>query len=350
MNKKFSSRVFPIELNRNPKSQIANPKLAGIVVLVVTLVMGGVVVEAQQPAKMARLAYLGVGSPMVNSGRREVLLQGLRDHGYVEGKNLIIDYRWAEGKAELLQEQAAQLVSLKPDVIFTGSPQGALAVKMATQTIPVVFVGIGDPVGIGVVATLARPGGNITGFANMSPELGGKRLELLKEGAPKIMSVAVFWNSTSQGHPKVMKAIEHVAPALKLKLYPLAIRSAEDFDDAFQAAAKSRANALMTLPDPVIGTQTKWVVEYAAKNRLPTIFPNSESVDAGGLMCYAPNFEDQYRRAAAYIDKILKGTKPADLPVEQPTKFEFIVNLKTAKQIGLTVPPNVLARADRVIR
>ncbi len=348
MNKKSSSRVIRSELN--PKCQIANPKSAGIVILVVTLVMGGVMVEAQQVGKMARLAYLGVGSPTRNSGRREALLQGLRDHGYVEGKNLVIDYRWAEGKAELLQEQAAQLLSLKPDVIFTGSPQGALAVKMVTETIPIVFVGIGDPVGIGVVATLARPGGNITGFANMSPELGGKRLELLKESAPKIMSVAVFWNSTSQGHPRVLKTIEDVAPALKLKLYPLAIRTAEDFDGAFQAAAKPRAEALMTLPDPVIGTQTKRVVEYAAKNRLPAIFPSSESADAGGLMSYAPNFEDQHRRAAAYIDKILKGTKPADLPVEQPTKFEFVINLKTAKQIGVTIPPNVLARADKVIR
>jgi len=308
------------------------------------------VVGAQQPPKLARLAYLGVGSPTVNPGRREALLQGLRDQGYVEGKNLVIDYRWAEGKAELIQEQVAHLVSLKPDVIFTGSPQGTLAVKMATATIPIVFVGIGDPVGFGVVDSLARPGGNITGIANMSPELSGKRLELLKESAPKIGSVAVFWNSTSQGHPKVLKVVEDLAPALKLKLYLLAIRSAEDFDGAFQAAGKSTADAIMTLPDPLIGTQTERVLEYAVRNRLPAIFPNSESAAAGGLMSYAPNFVDQYRRAAVYIDKILKGTKPADLPVEQPMKFEFIVNLKTAKQIGLTIPPSVLARADRVIR
>jgi putative ABC transport system substrate-binding protein len=278
------------------------------------------------------------------------LLRGLRDQGYVEGKNLVIVYRWAEGNAELLQEQAAQLVSLKPDVIFTASPQGTLAAKKATATIPIVFVGIGDPAGFGVVDSLARPGGNITGVANMSPELSGKRLELLKESVPKITSVAVLWNSSSQGHPKVLKVIEEVALALKLKVYPLAVRSAEDFDGAFQVAAKFRVHALMTLPDSIFSNQIKPITEFAARNRLPAIFPNSEFADAGGLMSYGPNIVDQYRRAAVYIDKILKGAKPADLPVEQPMKFEFVINLKTAKQIGLTFPPNVLARADRVIR
>jgi putative ABC transport system substrate-binding protein len=299
---------------------------------------------------MARLAYLGVGSPTANPGRREALIQALRDHGYVEGKNLVIDYRWAEGKPELIQEQAVQLVSLKPDVIFTGSPQGALAAKKATATIPIVFVGIGDPVGIGVVASLASPGGNITGVANMNTELSGKRLEMLKESTPKITSVAVLWNPSSQGHQQILKQIEGIAPALKLKLYTLAVRSAEDFDGAFQAVAKSRADGLLPLGDPLIGSQSKRVIEYSVKNRLPAIFPNSESADAGGLMSYAPNIVDQYRRAAVYIDKILKGAKPADLPVEQPMKFELVINLKTAKQIGLTIPPNVLARADRVIR
>jgi len=307
-------------------------------------------VKAQQPPKMTRLAYMGPGSPTATLGRREALLQALRDHGYVEGKNLVIDYRWAEGKPELLQEHAAQLVSLKPDVIFTGSPQGTLAMKKATATIPIVFVGIGDPVGFGVVASLASPGGNITGIANMTPELSSKRLELLKESAPKIRSVAVFWNSTSQGHPRILKVLEEVAPALKLKLYPVAVRSAEDFDGAFQAVEKSRVDALMPLGDPLIAYQRKRIVEYAVKNRLPSVWASSEPVDAGGLMSYAPNLADHYRRAAVYIDKILKGTKPADLPVEQPMKFEFIINLKTAKQIGLTIPPNVLARADRVIR
>ena len=268
--------------------------------------------QAQQPGKMARLAYLGVGSPAANPGRREAFLKALRDHGYVEGKNLAIDYRWAEGNAELIQEQAAQLVSLKPDVIFALAPQGALAAKKASATIPIVFVGIGDPVGIGVVDSLARPGGNITGVANMNTDLSGKRLELLKESAPKITSVAVLWNPSSQGHQQILKEIEAVAPGLKLKLYPLTVRSPEDFDGAFQAAAKSRADALLPLGDPLIGSQSKRVIEYAEKNRLPTIFANSESADAGGLMSYASNIADQYRRAAVYVDKILKGAKPAD--------------------------------------
>jgi len=197
---------------------------------------------------------------------------------------------------------------------------------------------------------LRHPGGNITGVANLTPELSGKRLELLKESVPKITSVAVIWNTASQGHPKVLKVIEEAASALKLKVHSLAVRSIEDFDGAFQAATKSRAEALMPLGDPLIGSQSKQVVEYAMSNRLPAIFATKKPVEAGGLMSYAPDLADQYRRAAVYVDKILKGAKPGELPVEQPTKFEFVINLKTATQIGLTIPPNVLARADKVIR
>ena len=306
--------------------------------------------NAQQTAKMSRLGYLGFSSPTITPTRREAFLQGLRDHGYIEGKNIVIDYRWAEGKAELLPDLAAQLVSLKPDVIFAQAPQGTLAAKKATATIPIVFVGIGDPVETGVVASLARPGGNITGFANMAPELAGKRLELLKETVPKILSVAVFWNGTNQGNPKVLKDSEATARALKLTLHPLEVRRPDDFDGAFHAATKARANALMPLPDPFINTQLKRVIEFAAKNRLPAIYTASEFVDADGLMSYGPSIADQFRRAAVFVDKILKGTKPADIPVEQPIKFEFVVNLKAAKQIGLSIPPNVLVRADRVIR
>jgi ABC-type uncharacterized transport system substrate-binding protein len=305
--------------------------------------------EAQQSAKVVRLAYFSAGSPTA-SPRREAFLQGLRDHGYVEGKNLFIEYRWSEGKAELFQEQAAQIVALKPDVIFASAPQAVLPLKAMTTTIPIVFVGVGDPVGFGVVASLAKPGGNLTGISNMTPELSGKRLELLKESVPKITSVAVIWNPTSQGHPKILKVIEGASPALKLKVYSLAVRNAADFDGAFQAASKSRADALMPLGDPLIGSQRKQVIDYATTNRLPTIFATREHVEAGGLMSYAPDLPDQYRRAAAYVDKILKGAKPAELPVEQPTKFEFIINLKAAKQIGLTIPATVLARADKVIR
>jgi putative ABC transport system substrate-binding protein len=306
--------------------------------------------QAQQPAKMARLGYLGFAFPSTNPNRREALLQGLRDLRYVEGKNITIDYRWGEGKAELLPGLAAELVGLKPDVIFVGAPQPTLALKKATTTIPVVFVGIGDPVAIGVVASLAHPGGNITGLANMAGELSGKRLELLKESAPKISSVAVLRNGGSPGDPKVWQDLEAAAQVLKLKLYPLDVRSAEDFDTAFRAATKVRADALMPWADPLINSQMKRVIEFAAKNRLPAIYAGSEFVDADGLMAYAPNIADQFRRAAVFIDKILKGTKPADLPVERPIKFEFVINLKAAKQIGFTVPPNVLVRADRVIR
>ena len=306
--------------------------------------------DAQQSAKVVRLAYFNPGSPAATTGRREAFLQGLRDLGYVEGKNLFIDYRWAEGKAELLQEQAAQVVNLKPDVIVAAAPQAVFALKALTTTIPIVFVGVGDPVAFGVVASLASPGGNITGVANMTPELSGKRLELLKESVPKITSVAVIWNATSQGHPKILKVIEQAAPALKLKVHLLAVRSPDDFDGAFQAATKSRAEALMPLGDPLIASQRKKVIGYATSNRLPTIFAASEGVEAGGLMSYAPDMAHQYRRAALYVDKIVKGAKPAELPVEQPTKIEFLVNIKTAKQIGLTIPPNVLARADKVIK
>jgi putative ABC transport system substrate-binding protein len=306
--------------------------------------------QAQQPVKLARLGYLGFAFPSTNPNRREALLQGLRDLGYVEGKNINIDYRWGEGKAELLPNLAAELVSLKPDVIFVGSPQPTLALKKATTAIPVVFVGIGDPVEAGVVASLARPGGNITGLANMSGELSGKRLELLKESAPKISSVAVLWNGGNPSRLQVWQDLEADAKALKLKLYPLDVRSAEDLDIAFRAATKLRADALMPLPDPFINSQMKRVIEFAAKNRLPAIYAGSEFVDADGLMAYAPNIADQFRRAAVFIDKILKGTKPTELPVERPIKFEFVINLKAAKQIGLTIPQWTLMKADRVIR
>ncbi len=303
----------------------------------------------QQPTKVARLGYLSFAFPSTTPNRREALLQGLRDLGYVEGKNITIDYRWGEGKAELLPDLAAELVGLKPDVIFALAPQATLAAKKATATIPVVFVGIGDPVESGFVASLARPGGNITGLANMSRELFSKRLELLKESAPRIASVAVFRTASLQGNPKLMQDLEAAARALKLKLFPLEVRSAEDLDSAFRAATRLRADALMPLPDPFMNSQLKRVIEFAAKNRLPAMYAGIEIVDAGGLMAYAPNIADQFRRAAVFIDKILKGAKPADLPVERPIKFEFVINLKTARQIGLTVPPSVLVRADRVI-
>jgi putative ABC transport system substrate-binding protein len=318
--------------------------------LVILFLFTALQAQAQQPAKMARLGYLGFAFPSTNPNRREALLQGLRDLGYVEGKNITIDYRWGEGKAELLPGLADELIRLKPDVIFVGAPQPTLALKKATTTIPVVFVGIGDPVEAGVVASLSHPGGNITGLANMAGELSGKRLELLKESAPKIKSVAVLRYGSNQDAPIVWQDLEAAAKALKLKLYRLDVRSAEDLDTAFRAAIKAHADALMPLPHPFVNSQMKRIIEFAAKNRLPAIYAASEFVDADGLMAYAPNIADQFRRAAVFVDKILKGTKPAELPVERPIKFEFVINLKAAKQIGFTVPPNVLVRADRVNR
>jgi putative tryptophan/tyrosine transport system substrate-binding protein len=309
----------------------------------------GLCAEAEQ-AKVHRIGFLGGASPSSNPTGIEAFRQGLRDLGYVEGKNIVIEYRWAEGKAERLSELSAELVSLKPDVLFTQSPQGALAAKKATTTIPIIFLGIGDPVGIGIIASLARPGGNITGLTNFSSELSGKRLELLKESVPKISVVAVLWNGTSPGHPVVLKETEVAARSLGLTLQPLEVRIPDDFDGAFQAARSGRAQALLPLGDPLIRTQLRRILDFAAKSRLPAMYAQNEYVEAGGLMSYGPDMPASFRRAATYVDKILKSTKPADLPVEQPMKFEFVINLKTAKALNLTIPQSVLYRADKVIK
>jgi putative ABC transport system substrate-binding protein len=276
------------------------------------------------------------------------LRRRLRELGYVEGKNIVIEYRYAEGKVERIPDLAAELVRLKVDVIVTsGGERTILAAKKASATIPIVFAGAGDPVGTGLVSSLARPGGNITGLSTMTPDLDGKRLELLKEAFPKVARVACL--SGPRGN-LCLTELEAAAKALGLKVLSLEVRSLDDFEGAFARAKKERAEALITTPSPLINTQQRQVLDFAAKNRLPAMYQTSEWVEAGGLMSYAPNFTDLWRRAADYVDKILKDAKPADLPIEQPTKFEFLVNLKTAKQIGLTIPSNVLARADRVIR
>jgi putative ABC transport system substrate-binding protein len=318
--------------------------------LLLLSLVGTELAQAQQASKVPLIGFLDLGSSSSTPLRTEAFRQSLRELGYIEGKNVVIEFRWAEGKAQLFSDYATELVRLKSDVILTGSPQATLAVKKVTTTIPIVFTGIGDPVATGIVDSLARPGRNITGLANLSPELSAKRLELLKESAPKIRVVAVLWNGRSQGHPKVLKDSEVAARSLGIVLQPVEVRSAEDFAAAFQGALKSSADAFTTLPDPLIAAERKQIIDFTEKHRLPAIYPNSEFVERGGLMSYAPNFIDQYRRAASYVDRILKGAKPADLPIEQPTKFELLINLKTAKQIGLTIPPNVLARADRVIK
>jgi putative tryptophan/tyrosine transport system substrate-binding protein len=305
--------------------------------------------SAQQPTKVARIGYL-VGPSSASSARYEAFRQGLRDLGYVEGKNIVIEWRSSEGNRDRQRALVAELVRLlKVDVIVAVGAGDIRIAKEATATIPIVMIQGGDPVGSGFVASLARPGANITGLATLRPELSGKRLELLKETVPRLSRVALFASSASPDQAQVLKEAELAAGALGVKLQSLDIRSPKDFETSFQAALKGRAEAILVrVRGPILSPHRKEFAELAVKNRLPVIYEAAE--EAGGLMSYGVNFPDLYRRAAIYVDKILKGRKPADLPAEQPTKVEFIINLKAAKQIGLTIPPNVLARADRVIR
>jgi putative ABC transport system substrate-binding protein len=307
-------------------------------------------VEAQQTGKVSRIAYLTGASLSSISARTEAFRQGLRELGYVEGKNIVIEWRSAEEKLDSLAALATELVRLKVDIIVTAGSAATRAVKEATTTISIVMAQDPDPVGSGFVASLARPGGNITGLSALARELSGKRLELLKEIVPKLSRVAVFGTLTQPGNAQSLKEVELAAKAFKVQLQYLDILGPEDIEGAFREASKGHADAVLTLPGPVFPPQRTQIVELAVKNRLPVIYPFPEFVEHGGLMTYTTSITDLFRRAAVYVDKILKGAKPADLPVEQPTKFEFIVNLKAAKQIGLTIPPNVLARADKVIK
>jgi putative ABC transport system substrate-binding protein len=306
--------------------------------------------EAQQAKKVARIGFLSGGSATTTSpARYEVFRQGLGELGYVEGKNIVIEHRWAEGKLDRFPALAAELVRLKVDVIVTWGPTATLSAKEATNTIPIVMANDADPVASGFVASLARPGGNITGLSTLSPDLSGKQLELLKEIVPKLSRVAVLGASTSTSSALALRETELAAGALGVQLQYLDILGPKDIETAFREAGKGRADAILVLATAVLNTHRKQIVDLALKNRLPAIYP-AQYTEAGGLMSYEPNLADLWRRAAIYVDKILKGTKPADLPVERPTKFEFVINLKTAKQIGLTIPPNVLARADKVLR
>jgi putative tryptophan/tyrosine transport system substrate-binding protein len=307
--------------------------------------------EAQQPAKVPRIGYLNAVSPATGSDRIEALRQGLRKLGYVEGKNILLEYRYAEGKLERLPALATELVRLKVDVIVTSGPLPTRVTKQATTMIPIVMAQDADPVGNGFVASLARPGGNITGLSAQRPELSGKQLELLKEIVPKLSRVAVFGTSTQPGNAQSLKEMELAAEAFRVKLHYVDILVPKDIESAFRAAGKWQADAvLIMVPSSVGGSHRKEIVELAIKSRLPATYPQSEFVEIGGLMSYGVSINDLNRRAATYVDKILKGAKPADLPVEQPTKFELVINLKAAKQISLVIPPNVLARADKVIR
>jgi putative ABC transport system substrate-binding protein len=305
---------------------------------------------AQQPGKVPRIGILPPRPISERVHLWEAFRQGLRELGYVEGQNILLVFPSGEVKPERLLHLAAELVSLKVDVIVAAAIVAVQAAKEATKTIPIVMPVASDAVETGLVASLARPGGNITGLTLISSQLSGKRLELLKEVVPRLSRLAVLSNPTTPAVPPQMRDTKVAVRALGVQLQPLEVRGPDDFERVFQAATKERAGALITLDDALLFTQRTRVVKLAAKSRLPAIYGFREFVDAGGLMSYAANTSDMYRRAGAFVDKILKGAKPADLPVEQPTKFEFVINLKAAKQIGLTIPPNVLARADKVIK
>jgi putative ABC transport system substrate-binding protein len=321
---------------------------------IIALILGTLVAPlsagAQQSAKAPRIGVLHVGAPATASHLVEAFKQGLREHGYVEGQNIVVERRFGEARPERISELAAELVRLKVDVIVVGTDQGVAAVRKQTQTIPIVMTNTTDPVGTGFVASLARPGGNVTGFSLMSPELGAKRLELLKEAVPGLSRVAIMWNPDVRGAVLEYRETEGGARSLRLLLQSVEVSSADDFDRAFSAVTTGRAEALTVASSPLAFTSRGQIASLAQKNRLPSMYGLREFADAGGLMAYGPSSVEGWRRAATYVDKILKGAKPGELPVEQPTKFELVINLKTAKALGLTIPQPLLRRADHVIQ
>jgi putative tryptophan/tyrosine transport system substrate-binding protein len=308
-------------------------------------------VRAQQPAgKVHRIGYLQGGSSSTRPLLIEGFRQGLRELGWVEGQNIVIDYRFAEGRFDRLPDLAAELVRLNVDIIVAGPTPAAVAAKNATETIPVVMINAGDPVALGLIASLARPGGNVTGLAySVGLELFGKQLELLKETVPKVSRVAILSNPANPAHALAIKNVKAAAQLLRVQLQLLEARGANEFDAAFAAMARERVGALLVLADSVFVLHGARLADLAAKHRLPSMYGIRDNVEAGGLMFYGHNSPDQWRRAATYVDKILKGAKPADLPVQQPTKFELVINLKTAKALGITIPAMMLGRADEVI-
>ncbi len=334
----------------NRKSKIENLKWLGLSVIAFVLVVTGAVAQAQQPKKVPRIGFLAASSAENLKSRLAAFQQGLRELGYVEEKNIVIEYRYAAGNFERLPDLAAELVRLKMDVLVAEGAPAAHAAKNATSVMPIVIGNAADPVGTGLVASLARPGGNITGLSDFNLAVVTKRLELLKEVVPSVSRVAVLLNPANPTNPLQLKEIQAVAPTLGVTLLSMEVKGPDDIEPAFATMKKERAAALIVFGDPMFGTHRTRIVGLAAKSRLPAIWSLSGYVEAGGLMSYGTNFDDLYRRAAVYVDKILKGTKPADLPVEQPMKFEFVINLKAAKQIGLTIPQSVLYRADKVIK
>jgi putative ABC transport system substrate-binding protein len=322
-----------------------------IVTLILSLLMVLPAAEAQRPAKVPRVGWLSDGIRAgAKSHLHEAFLHGLRDLGYVEGKNLIMERRDAEGQLDRLPELAAQLVELKVDVIVTWSVPGTRAAQRATSTLPIVMAEAGDPVRTGLVTSLARPGGNVTGLSVMDPNLTGKQVQLLKEAAPTIARVAVLYNPTFPATVLGLQEAQAAAPALGLAILPMEVRTADELDAQFAVMTSEHAEAVLTSGDPFMSTHYRRILDFAVKRQWPVMCFWREFVEAGGLLSYGPSLRDLFRRAATYVHKILQGAKPADLPVEQPTKFELVINLKTAQALGLTIPPSLLFQADEVIR
>src|SRR5258707_1874389 len=351
MRRRFEKRFFRSDSGKNRKSKIENLKLVGLSVIAFVLVGVEAVAMAQQPKKVSRIGYLSSFDPASDSDSTQAIRVALRELGYVEGQNIATEYRYAEGKLDRLPELAAELVRLKVDIIVAAGGAGPVrAAKNATKTIPIVMTGAGiDPVEAGLIESLARPGGNVTGITLLSRELSGKRLELLKETVPKIARVAVLYDPALVGR-EGKEDLPVAARALRLTLQPWEVRAADDFEKVFAALTKERPDGLYVGGGPLMVANQKRTGGFALKSRLPSMYSNRVAADAGGLMSYGADLADSYRPVAYYVDKILQGAKPAHLPVEQPTKFDLAINLKTAKQIGLTIPQSVLYRADKAIK
>jgi len=324
-------------------------KATSTLFILATLILAPVYpAQAQKQAAIPRMGLLYLGAPP--NAILDGFMQGMRELGYIEGKNIIIEYRFAEGKEDRLPELATELVRLKVDAIFTAGTPAIFALKQATKTIPIVFFSTSDPIGTGVVASLAHPGGNITGVSALASDLWPKRLELLKEISPKLSRVAMVWNKNNAAMALEARATQDVAGPLGVALQDRGIKDTNELEAVFAVMTKDRPDAFLALMDPVLNSQRTRILDFLAKNRLPAIFQSRDWVEAGGLMSYGPSYPELFHRIAIQMDKVLKGAKPADIPLEQPTKFELVINLTTAKQIGLTIPPNVLARADKVIK
>ncbi len=332
-----------------PQAQMIDKALTLIVAFTLSVLLTPPATEAQQRAHLPRVGYLGTSSASLEPELVKAFREGLRDLGYVEGQNILIEYRWAEGNYQRFPDLVADLVNLKVDLILTAGTPGALAAKRATQTIPIVMAVTGDAVGTGLVSSLARPGGNLTGLTTMVPDLEGKRLEILREVVPKLTTLVVLLNTANPLTAIQWEQTKISAKTLGIQLQPVELRRPEEFNDAFAKVARQRPDGITMVADRFLLAHRMQIVDFVAKTRLPAIYPYRDFVVAGGLMSYSPSYEDLFRRSATYVDKILKGAKPSDLPIEQPTKFELLVNMKTAKTLGVPIPPSLLLRADHVV-